>query len=169
MKTAALIAIALICSAALLRAQSTHDREFTQLTEQRDKALAAAAEPINRRYQAALEQLLRRATQANNLETAVKIKSALQTLANPSEPASMNVTGKWHFRFEGRAPVERELKADGTVQRGDGKPGKWNIKGSTLQVDYPEGAGVVFDLPVRDGKLLGKGTETGKLITAERK
>ena len=40
----------------------------------------AAVEPINRRQQAALEALQRRATQANDLDTALKIKEALQKL-----------------------------------------------------------------------------------------
>ena len=45
---------------------------------------AAAAEPVNRRYQVALDQLLRRATQLNDLETAIKIREELKTLGTVS-------------------------------------------------------------------------------------
>lgn len=55
-------------------------REFSQLRDQRNKALSEAAEPINRRYAASLEQLFRRATQAANLELATGIKAELQSL-----------------------------------------------------------------------------------------
>ncbi|OYV06650.1 MAG: hypothetical protein CFE26_05125, partial [Verrucomicrobiales bacterium VVV1] len=61
-------------------AQSQLDREFTQLQEQKEKALAAAVEPVNRRYQAALEALLRRATQAGDLPTANKVDTELKSL-----------------------------------------------------------------------------------------
>ena len=45
-------------------AASEAQREFERLTQEREKALAVAAEPINRRYLAVLEPLLKKATQA---------------------------------------------------------------------------------------------------------
>ena len=49
------------------------EQELAQLQEQRAKALATASDPINRRYAVSLEQLLRRATQANDLDSAIKM------------------------------------------------------------------------------------------------
>lgn len=73
------------CLAALLLTsavgQTDAARELKQLQDQREKSLTAAAEPINRRYQAALEQLQRRATQTNDLDVAVTIKEELRLLA----------------------------------------------------------------------------------------
>jgi hypothetical protein len=74
-------------------------REFSQLREQRNKALSQAAEPINRRYAASLEQLFRRATQAANLELATSIKAELQSLggsvgADPMKPAPALATAQ---------------------------------------------------------------------------
>ncbi len=65
---------------ASLFAQSPIERELAQAKEQRDKALTTAAEPIQRKYQATLEQLLRRAMQANDLEAAIKIKGEIKKL-----------------------------------------------------------------------------------------
>ena len=62
-----------------LGAETPFEREFKQLREQRDKAVASAIDPIHRRYQASLEQLLRRATQGGDLETAIKLKAELQS------------------------------------------------------------------------------------------
>jgi hypothetical protein len=72
--------IALGITAQPLLAQSELDREFTQLQEQHEKALETAAEPVNRRYQTALETLLRRATQARDLKTANKISEQLKKI-----------------------------------------------------------------------------------------
>lgn len=60
-----------------LSAETPFEREFKQLRDQREKSVAAAVDPINRRYQASLEQLLRRATQGNDLDTAVKIRKEM--------------------------------------------------------------------------------------------
>ena len=76
-----IVATLIVASIPCLHAESLFERELKQLRDQRDKAVAAAAEPINRRYQASLEQLLRRATQGNDLETALKIK---QEMGNPA-------------------------------------------------------------------------------------
>jgi hypothetical protein len=67
-------------------AQSSYEREFQQLTEQRDKAAAAALAPIDRRYNELLGQLLKKATQANDLATAVKIQAKLDEANSGSTP-----------------------------------------------------------------------------------
>ncbi len=85
-KILALLFVAIFAST--LRAETPMEREFKQVREQRDKAIAAAVDPINRRYQASLEQLLRRATQASDLETALKIKKEMGTAAAAAKPES---------------------------------------------------------------------------------
>jgi len=67
--------------------QSAYERELNQLVEQRDKALAAASSPINARFRASAEQLLRRATQGGDLDAANKIKAALETNIEPAPAA----------------------------------------------------------------------------------
>ena len=49
-------------------AQTDSARELKRLQDERDKGMAAAVEPVKRRYLSALEPLLRRATQMNDLE-----------------------------------------------------------------------------------------------------
>ena len=71
----------LMASPLAVFAQSSVERELELLREQRAKALAAAADPINRRYQEGLTKLIDRATQAKDLETALKIKEELSLLA----------------------------------------------------------------------------------------
>ena len=79
----------------ILRAETPAERELKLLQDQRDKAIAIASEPINRKYQAALEQLLRRATQSNDLETALKIKQELGTPATSAATSTERTHHKW--------------------------------------------------------------------------
>lgn len=69
--------ITLLSSAVLfaqpLFAQSKIESDLTQLQEQKDKALAVAIEPINRKYRVALEKLLLSATKSGDLQTANRI------------------------------------------------------------------------------------------------
>ena len=69
-------------------AESPYERDLAQLRAQRDKSLAAATEPINRRFKESLEDLLRRATQANDLEAAVKVKEEIKLLGIDQPTAS---------------------------------------------------------------------------------
>ena len=87
MKYCILFTILALTPTSPIRAESPFEREFKQLREQRDKTVAAAVEPINRKYQASLDQLLRRATQGNDLETALKIKEAM-TQVSPGAATS---------------------------------------------------------------------------------
>lgn len=56
------------------------EKEFLQLREKRDKALATVAEPINEGYRASLEQLLKRAIAEDDKDSAAKIQFELQSL-----------------------------------------------------------------------------------------
>jgi hypothetical protein len=97
-------------SSSALFAASPLERELAQLREQRDKAIAAATEPINRRYQTSLEQLLRRATQAADLETANRIKAEMTGGADTPQAATQFAGGPRN--------VEKAL------------PGQWNWEGA---------------------------------------
>jgi hypothetical protein len=74
-------------------AGSTFEGELKQLQEKHEKELAAAVEPVNRHYQQDLEQLLRKASQSGDLDTAVKAKEALQSLSgNNADSAAKGVS-----------------------------------------------------------------------------
>lgn len=84
MKIAAVPAVSLITLLALastFAAETQHAAELARLREQQVKAAQAALEPLTRRYRAALEDLMKRATGARDLETAVKIKEELDAMA----------------------------------------------------------------------------------------
>jgi hypothetical protein len=146
-----------------LLAESPYERELKQLTEQRDRALASAAQPINRNYKTSLEQLLLRATQNKDLEANTKIVEALKSIGAaadvPATPASSPFPltqrienlltskvwlhgGQWHYKFtkDGRVFLE-EQKRRGRFQI-DGKSGfvsfLWDQK------KFP-GEGIQFD------------------------
>ena len=89
MKTNTSIIITLLLCAPISASygESAYEREMTQLKAQRDKAAATALEPINRRYRESMEQLLRKATQGNDLDTALKIKTELGALGSPLAPS----------------------------------------------------------------------------------
>lgn len=135
-----------------LLAQTDAARELARLQEQRGEALAAAAEPINRRYQQGLEQLLRRATQANDLETAMKIKAAIASL--PQEVIKQ-LTGAWTLQASTGYGAEVSFRSDGSgTHSGYGKF-RWHIEGSTLYLGPSDTAADRFQLPIKEGRLKG--------------
>jgi hypothetical protein len=149
-----------------LSAASDAAREFDQLTLDRDKALTAAAEPINHLYQTALEALLQRATQANDLDTAVRIKQALEKLS-----ARAGILGVWNFvnHVDGVKYVA-DFKADHTFFWDGEQKGVWDTDGKqVIVVHYNRGGhSDYYHLPVRDGKLDGRNTH-GDKVTITRK
>jgi hypothetical protein len=118
------------------------EQELAQLREQRDKAIAAAAEPINRRYQASLEQLLRRATQTSDLATANKIKAEMTGGASAPEAATQFAGGP--------RTVERTL------------PGQWNWQGTNHKTwgTFVENGEFRMDGVTHDWKVSSNGTVT---------
>ncbi len=58
-------------------ADAMFDKELNQLTERKEKEVAAALEPINRRYRASLQQLLDRARKANASDAVARISGAI--------------------------------------------------------------------------------------------
>jgi hypothetical protein len=72
--------VALLCFKSIAIGDTEIATEFAQLKAQHTKAIAQAVEPIDRRYKFSLEQLLRQATQAANLDLAMSIQGELKTL-----------------------------------------------------------------------------------------
>jgi hypothetical protein len=141
-------------------------RAFDQLTADRDKALATAAEPINRLYQTALEALQRRATLANDLDTALRIKEALDRLSAKAE-----IVGTWNFvnHTDGVKAVV-EFKADNTLLWDGKQVAMWTTNDKHLIITHDNRGGHqdYYNLPVRDGKLDGTNTP-GQKMTITRK
>ncbi|MES2657820.1 MAG: hypothetical protein V4689_04335 [Verrucomicrobiota bacterium] len=65
-------------------AESPFTRDFKKLTEDRDRALAAVSDPIQLKYKALLEQLMQKATSAQDLDAAIQIKEAIAKIPTPA-------------------------------------------------------------------------------------
>lgn len=125
-------------------AESPYEHDLNQLRGQRDKALAAAVEPVNRSYKDSLDQLYRRTVQANDPGTADKIKEELKQLgfdpppvagilpaATPTPVVSdavfaahlMKQSWTWTSRPGGRDRLD--FNKDGTVTHNGWKDAKW--------------------------------------------
>jgi len=77
---------------------SPYAKDVERLVKQRDSESAQAIAPIQKRFDLATQQLLRKATQAGNLDAANKIKAAID---NPPDLATL--------REESQTPMEKEL------------------------------------------------------------
>lgn len=77
-----------ILSTSPLLAETDIAREMNQLQDQHITEVNAAIKPLNRRYQSSLEQLLRRATQAKDADTAAKIQEQLAALNDGAAAAA---------------------------------------------------------------------------------
>lgn len=83
------------------------EKEFYDLRAQRDKAVAQAMKPINDRYQASLDALVKRATQAGDLDTALMIRKEIESLGElAADSGSKSIekpsdfrdtTWEWHY------------------------------------------------------------------------
>lgn len=85
--------------------QISYSKNLQDLKEQRDKAVAAAVDPINRKYQTALEQLKDKATLNKDLESALKIREELRILStNGTASAALTPKSKTGEDLVGRLP-----------------------------------------------------------------
>jgi hypothetical protein len=105
----------MLAAAASSLGETQFEKEFTKLAQDREVALRAAAEPINRRYEASLESLQKRATQGGDLETALKVKTAIEQLGAKPQTAFAKLAGKWTVRYSNGAVREYTIRPDGTV------------------------------------------------------
>ena len=162
-----------IIAAALLllqpvQAATKAERKFERLTQKRDKSLASAAEPINRRYQSALEALLRKATQDNDAEAVLKIKQATERLAASDSRHSSKLVGVWHVQnLADQTQATYDIQSDNTVKMDGRPPGKWEVKEKQLIVRYDHGGFEKYDLPAKRGLLKGT-NDLGQSLTMTR-
>jgi hypothetical protein len=73
-------ALAFLSLALFANAAPDYDRQVEVATEKRDKAVAQASEPINRDYLTTLQDLMKKATAAGDLEAALKIKTVIESV-----------------------------------------------------------------------------------------
>lgn len=168
-----LFSIIPLIAAASTFAQAPLGREFTQLQEQQGKAVAAALEPVNWRYQTALEALLRRATQGNDLQTANLVNEELRKLGvatggAPVPKTAVSAEGfekaligtKW-FWF-GAEPIT--FMEGGKAQwKESAASWPWKVKNRGLRVVEGENLNnkakwtITFDRDLKTGTLTGDG------------
>ncbi len=79
-------------TAAVFAQTGTYKSEYERLQKDYEVATKQALEPIKKRHADALQQLIRKATQAGDLETAVKAKEALEQLAPAQTASTRNAT-----------------------------------------------------------------------------
>lgn len=91
MKTHALATLAALTAAAFAQTGS-YKSEYERLQKDYETATKQALAPIQQRHSAALQQLIRKASQAGDLETAVKAKEALEQIAPKPAPVSRSAT-----------------------------------------------------------------------------
>jgi len=125
-----LAAGALLCPNLLCAANPELQRNLSLLQQQHEKALAAAAEPINRQYQSSLEQLLKKATDAKDFETATAIQKELavfQVKSPASGPDLHAILGDTDWSWErGNATPNLHFAKDGTFHH-DAFNGTWKV------------------------------------------
>ena len=158
MKYTAIVSVllALASSSSPVRAESEYERNFKQLKDQRTKALAAAAEPINRVYASSLEQLFKRATQAGQVELALEIKKEMQSVSGRvSTPTAL--FGSWSAAFSDSPGGSYTINSDGTTRAGSDS-GAWTVEGNLLLVRWNNGAS--YRIPL---------SESGATVRGERK
>ena len=131
MKFPSTIFTAFILITSIVRAESLFERDLIAAREQHDKAIASAIDPINRRYQTTLEQLLRKATQANDLDAALKIQNELKSTRPVASPIDLRTTlegTEWTWERPGVSEWVKFNK-DGTLLHKIGWTGTWKIAG----------------------------------------
>ncbi len=123
---------------------------FESLKQGRDKAAEVAVEAINQKYIKSLEPLLKQATQAGQLELALRIKMELDALR---KGATSDLIGRWKVRFLKDSDEVLEIKSDGTALfhgKGAADPlkGKWLIEGEFMLIRWSHGG--LYRIPVSD-------------------
>lgn len=160
-KTHLIVASAIVLNSSPSSGQSDALRDLKRLQDQREAALDAAAEPINRKFGAALEPLLRRAIQSNDLEAATKIKLA--------QHAVELADGSWTLRTDGGYVGTRRFKHDGSWSGEGGGNGYWTIEGEKLVLKRSDGGSDTFSIPGSDDRARGKNDRGEGLTLSKQK
>ena len=170
----AILSFTLLCGLTLA-AESPYTATLDQMRKQHEHDLAAAAAPINSRYQLALQDLERKATQANDLDAALKIKKAMDEIAIAAQHvADSPVVGVWEVRvMVGGWHNDIEFKSDGTLTAGwDGLTGTWEENDRELTFTLVKNGQLqqtdTFKLPIKGGKLLGADNSGSKKILTKK-
>ncbi len=153
----------LMMATAAVFSETLFERELERLRSDYEKAVAAALAPIKRRHQADLETLLHRATRANDIDAATKIKRVLdEVIISPEDRLSAVVTaGPWEWYttvdWTGTSYHVRFCH-DGRCEIAPGKQflTKWEPLGDDgLKVYHENGRYYIFDLDMnkRRGKI----------------
>lgn len=118
------------------------EQKLAQITEQHDKALAAATDPIDQLYRTALEQLLQKANESSNPTFAAKVKAAIARLqAGTKSPKGKPTTAGdlkaflagtvWNIsddRPDGKVLYTLTFLKNGTFLHSDGRTGAWSAQ-----------------------------------------
>ena len=168
-----LVLLGLTCSflsPILSAAESEVSRELDAALLDRDRAIAAAIAPVNQRYAAELQRLLKKATEAKDAETAGRIKAAIEQLKQlPMARGKEAVVGLWAFKNESDGHTASvEIHADHTYTAGGKRIGRWRIEGNEMVISLDEGGHEDrYTLPPTGGKLKGR-NRSGHSLTLAR-
>jgi len=170
MKTGFLFLLVILSGTTALVAQSSSfERELEQLLKQRDAAIEAALAPINDKFKTAAEQILRRATQANDLRAAQKVTEAIEAGETPEvEPVKdlrKHISGtKWNAEDPASLRpglAESLVFTDETVEPGGYR---YEVSSSrTLTIVFPGGDRQVMTL-TKGGKQLELEFQQRKIV-----
>jgi hypothetical protein len=117
--------VALLCLKSIALGDTEIAREFALVKAQHTREVAQAVEPIDRRYQLSLEQLLRRATQAANLDLALSIQNELKTMQAGEKLRAVLDGSTWAWTRPGVRETVQFFK-DGTFKH-QLFPGTWEV------------------------------------------
>ncbi|HYF34207.1 MAG TPA: hypothetical protein VD994_02865 [Prosthecobacter sp.] len=154
-----LLAFALSSLGGVSYGQTAYQKELDQLVEYRDKALAAAAAPINERFQSSAQQLLRRATQAGDLEGATKIKEAIEANARSSREGIKDIKKELvgtTWKCAPGKPVRGGLGPTFTFTEAGVQPGgfKYEVdRSNTVTITFNQGGTQVMTLTKGGSRL----------------
>ena len=131
------------------------DEELKKLREQYEEAARRALEPHQKRHIEALEAFVRRATQAGDLDAAVKGKDELQRFRAESGMMENPFIGQWEYRYNNNT-YRRIIRENGTAElwregkvwlQSNGKPWWSNITWKKI--------GKTIELRRADGRVVG--------------
>lgn len=165
MKIPRLVLLCLLALASLSFAESPYEEELKELSSARAQAIEGATRLIDANFRNALVPLLKRAGAAGDVDSAVKIKAALDVL--PME-AEKTLVGEWDLLTTTNYSSVITFYPKGKGKSSVEGPFTWKIIGRTLYVGDVEKAPDCYALPVKDGRLIGSNSH-GNGITMTRK
>ena len=160
-----LVSVLLETAVALPQATAKFDKDLERLQEARDKAVARAVEPIDRKFKEQLQALMAKATAGGDLETALLIKKKIELLGGQGgeivieDTVWKNKRSKLYFRKGGEYEEE-----------GFGSPGTltWErISAAEIEVTHRDGRKNTFILSEKGDTVTRKAD--GMVWTLDKK